>query len=83
VESQTEQVVAQSSEGSVCVDETLDASPTNLALQPLDVETTGMQQGRCRASRDVVAQKSEYIDENRQTKRDDKGTRAVVGLVLL
>jgi hypothetical protein len=82
VKSQAEQVVAQSSKHRVGVDEALDAGPAHLALQLLDVETAGVEQRRCRTSRDVIAQKSEDIDEDGQTERDDKGARAVVELIL-
>jgi len=42
----------------------------------LEAEAIGVKENRCGASRDVIAQESEDIDQDWETKGDDESSRA-------
>ena len=76
MQGQTEHIVTKGSQKGLGVEQPLDTSPSDFLLQLVKAEVRRRQQDGRRASRNVVAQEGEDIDQDRQTERDDKGDRA-------
>ena len=82
MQSQAEQVVSQGAKDSIGVEQALDPGPAHLFLKLVEAEVGGREKDRRWASRDVVAQESEDIDQDGQTKGDDKSAGAAIWLGL-
>src|SRR5262245_31831045 len=76
IQSHAEQVVAQSTKEGLCVDEARQACPADFLLQLLPVQGGGVEQGRGRTARDVIAEKCKSIADDGEDGRDHKGTRS-------
>jgi len=76
VQGQAQHVVTQRNEKGLGVEQAREARPSHLLLQLIEAEAIGVKKNRCGASRDVIAQESEDIDQDWETKGDDESSRA-------
>lgn len=74
VQDQAQEVVTQRTKQSVGAEKSRETRPSDLFLQLFKAEAVRVQKHRGRASRNVIAQESEYIDQDGKTKGYDEGS---------